>query len=159
MEYLKTKGVDACGTIRANRKALPVGIKNDKAFERGEFDSRVSSKYILYVKWNDNKPVHIVSNFHGTGVFEILRTQKDGTKKTFRCPIVIKEYNSYMGGVDKADMLCGIYGVNRKSKKWWHRIFFGIIDRTLINAMIAYNKLGDTTMSALQFRRYVALKV
>jgi hypothetical protein len=69
MEYLKTKGFDACGTIRTNRKALPVGIKNDKVFERGEFDSPVSSKYILYVKWKDNKPVHIVSNFHGIQVF------------------------------------------------------------------------------------------
>jgi hypothetical protein len=102
---------------------------------------------------------HIVSNFHGTGVSEILRTQKDGTKKTFPCPIAIKEYNSYMGGVDKADMLCGIYSVNRKSKKWWHRIFFGIIDRIFINAMMAYNKLGDTTLSALLFRRYVALSL
>ena len=57
MEYLKTKGVDACSTIRANRKALPVRIKNDKAFERGEFDSQVSANDILYLKWNDNKPV------------------------------------------------------------------------------------------------------
>ena len=37
-----------------------------------------------------------------------------------------------MGGVDKADMLCGLYGVSRKSKKWQHRMSFGLIDRTLI---------------------------
>ena len=105
MEYLKTKGVDACGTIRSNRKALPVGIKNDKALERGEFDYQVSTKGILYVKWNDNKPVQVVSNFHGSNPSVILRTQKDGSKKQYNCPIAIKDYNTFMGGVDKADML------------------------------------------------------
>ena len=36
-----------------------------------------------------------------------------------------------MGGVDKADMLCVLYGIGRKSRKWWHRIFFGLINRTI----------------------------
>lgn len=36
------------------------------------------------------------------------------------------------------------------------RIFFGIIDRTVINAMIAFNKLENTSMTALEFRRDVA---
>ena len=35
-----------------------------------------------------------------------------------------RSYNGYMGGVVKADMVCGIDGVNRKSKKWWHKMFF-----------------------------------
>ena len=29
-----------------------------------------------------------------------------------------------MGRVDKADMLCSVYGIGRKSKKWWHGILF-----------------------------------
>ncbi len=61
-----------------------------------------------------------------------------------------------MGGIDKADMLCSIYGINRKSKKWWYRLFFVILDRTLINAMIAYNKLENANLATLLFRRYVA---
>ena len=36
-----------------------------------------------------------------------------------------------MGGVDKAGMLCALHGIGRKSRKWWHRIFFGLIDRTI----------------------------
>ena len=68
----------------------------------------------------------------------------------------VKECNEQMGGVDKADMLCAVYGIGRKSKKWWHRIFFGLIDRTLVNAAIAYNKLERENMSSLDFRRSVA---
>ena len=61
-----------------------------------------------------------------------------------------------MGGVDKADMLCAVHGLDRKSKKWWHRIFFGIIDRTLINAYVAYCKTESSKITTLEFRRLVA---
>ena len=156
MEYLKVNGVDACGTIRSNRKALPAGMKADKELDRGEFDYMVSKQGIVYFKWNDNSTVHAVSNFHGTDASVIQRTQKDGTKSQFPCPTAIKAYNAYMGGVDKADMLCGIYGLDRKAQKWWHRIFFGIIDRTIVNAMVVYQKMQGESITTLQFRRSVA---
>ena len=46
-----------------------------------------------------------------------------------------------MGGVDKADLYCGIYGINRKNMKWWHRLFFGHIERALVNAYVTYCKV------------------
>lgn len=65
-----------------------------------------------------------------------------------------------MGGVDKADMLCGIYGLDRKAQKWWHRIFFGIIDRTIVNAMVVYQKMQGESITTLQFNSEgVLLKV
>ena len=104
LEYLKENGVDACGTVRAVRKALPVGL-------------------ILF-KWQDNKPVLVLSNFHGAEMSSVHRTQKDGSKLELPCPVAVRDYNENMGGVDKADMLCAVQGLNRKSKKWWHRLFF-----------------------------------
>ena len=61
-----------------------------------------------------------------------------------------------MGGVDKADMLCSVQGLSRKSKKWWHRIFFGIVDRTIVNAQIAFSKIEGKSVSVLDYRRAVA---
>lgn len=151
MEYLKVNGVDACGTIRSNRKALPAGMKADKDLNRGEFDYMVSKQGIVYFKWNDNSTVHAVSNFHGTDASVIQRTQKDGTKSQFPCPTAIKAYNEYMGGDDKADILCGIYDLDRKARKWWHRIFFGIIEHTIVNAMVAYQKIQGESITTLQF--------
>ena len=82
-----------------------------------------------------------------------FRTQKDGTRKQFTCPKFVKEYNMYMGGVDKADFFCAIYGNSRKSlNKWWHRIFFGLLDRTLRNAFISFMKITNAKCSSLQFR-------
>ncbi len=131
----------ACGTIRTDRKGLPKGLKADRELQRGEYDFRVSEKGIAFYKWMDNKAVHLISNFHGSDVSSVTRTQKDGSKKEFPCPIAVKHYNEHMGGVDKADMLCSIHGVGSKSNKWWHRIFFGVLARTLVNAYVVYQKL------------------
>lgn len=157
MEFLKANGVQACATIRSNRKCLPNDLKSDKNMQRDDFDFRMSKQGVTVYKWMDNEGVLVVSNFHGSEVTTVTRTQKDGFKKEFTCPVAVRDYNESMGGVDKADMLCAIHGLDRKSKKWWHRIFFGIIDRTLVNAQITYNQLGKGHLTTAEFRRSVAL--
>ena len=154
LEYLKAKRVSACGTIRSTRKYLPHDLTIDKNLSRGNYDYRVSDQDLVYYKWKDNKSVHLASNFHGTDASSLLRlrTQKNGERLEFSCPKAVKDYNEYMGGVDKADMLCSIYGLGRKSKKWWHRIFFGILDRTLSNAFIVFCKINGTKPPSLEFR-------
>ncbi|KAK3791503.1 hypothetical protein RRG08_055526 [Elysia crispata] len=122
----------SCGTIRSNRKGLPAGLTDEKDLNRGDFDFRSTV---------------------------VNRTQKDGTRAEIQCPQAIFDYNVFMGGVDKADMLCGLYGVSRKSKKWWHRMFFGLIDRTLVNAFIVHSKLASEKLSLLNFLRSVALSL
>ena len=62
-----------------------------------------------------------------------------------------------MGGIDKADMLCSICGVGRKSNKWWlHRIFFSLVSRTLCNAYVVYKKLIEPSITSLEFHRNIA---
>ena len=141
------------GTVRLNRKALPIDMKKD--LDRGECDHRASKDGLTVFKWPDNKPVFVLSNFHGTDISSAKRTPRDGSKLEFLCPTAIVDYNKFMGGVDKADMLCAVQGRSRKSKKLWHRIFFGIIDRTVVNAQITYSKLERTPISVLNFRRAV----
>ena len=48
------------------------------------------------------------------------------------------------------------YELSRKSKKWWHRFFFGLIDRALCNAFITFNKITKAKMKSLYFRRRLA---
>lgn len=156
MEYLLSHQVLCCGTLRANKKYLPKNLSCDKDLKmRGDFDYRVSKDDIVVYKWQDNKPVHFISNFHGTEETEIKRKNKDGSIMMIPSPHAVKDYNKYMGGVDKADMYCALYGTSRKSKKWWHRIFFGLVDRSVCNAYVVYKKLKDEDISLLNFRRSV----
>ncbi|CAH1957866.1 unnamed protein product [Acanthoscelides obtectus] len=54
------------------------------------------------------------------------------------CPQMVIEYNTHMGYVDKFDMLKSLYELNRKSHKWWHRIFFYFVDACIVNASILF---------------------
>ena len=157
VEYLLLHKVFCCGTIRSNRKYLPKDLKRDKTLKRGDSDSRVSAHSIVVHNWMDNKSVHVISNYHGTEIGEIKRTQKDGSRKIFSCPKALISYNNNMGGVDKADFYCAIYGINRKNVKWWHRIFFGLIDRAITNAYITFCKATGRKIPSLLFRRNVTL--
>lgn len=73
----------------------------------------------------DQRSVLFGSNYHNpTDLTTIKRKLKDGTKVDFPCAKLVKDYNKHMGHVDKADMLKKCYEIDRRSKKWWHRIFF-----------------------------------
>ncbi|GFO45730.1 PiggyBac transposable element-derived protein 4 [Plakobranchus ocellatus] len=115
-------------------------MKTGKQLQSIDYDYRVSDDGLLFCKWMDNKAVTIASNYHGTAPTSIKRTQNDGTREQLACTEAVRDYNMHIGGVDMADMLCCSCGLSRKSKKWWHRLFFGLIDRTLINAYIVYRQ-------------------
>ena len=104
MEYLLHHQVYCCGTIRSDRKYLPKNLKTEEILQGVEIDYCVYDGRLVFYKWKDNKVVTLLSYFHGTESVTVLRTQKDGRRINFNCPIAIKDYNTYMGGADKADM-------------------------------------------------------
>lgn len=153
LEKLKIEGSLACGTIRPNRKGLPT-LADDKKSKRGTYDCRISNLGISVYKWKDTKTVYFASNYHGSDITTVLRKDKNGEKHDIICPQVVKDYNRYMGGVDHADQLRTSYGVDRKSKKWWHRIFWGVLDIMFVNAFVIYKERHEK-LPLLEFRRQV----
>ena len=69
-----------------------------------------------------------------------MRKKKNGETKNVTCPKSLKNYNKNMGFVDKADMLKKTYEIDRKSRKWWPRIFFHFIDVSVVNAFIIFQQ-------------------
>ena len=145
MDFLKSKDVYACGTVRPVRKGLP-DLARNKSLARGQFDFRTTPQGLIYVKWRDNRCVHFLSNFHGTEPVVLQRTQRDGSKIEVSAPNAVADYNSKMGGVDKADMLRSIYDLDRKSRKWWHRLFFAMVEMALVNAYVLYCELNEKSL-------------
>ncbi|KAF8789066.1 Chimeric ERCC6-PGBD3 protein like [Argiope bruennichi] len=107
---------------QSDRHDLPK-LAGDRDLQRGDFDHQITDQGISYFKWKDNRRVHLLSNYHGNETCTVKRTQNDGSKLDVPAPTIVKEYNEQMGGVDKADMLRSLYDRDRKSKKWWHRLF------------------------------------
>ena len=50
----------------------------------------------------------------------------------------MKDYNANMGAIDKSDQLKKTYAIDRKSKQWWMRIFFHLLDICRVNAFVCY---------------------
>lgn len=100
---------------------------------------------IGYWKWKDNKMVYFMSNFQGTEETTVSRTEKNGSKSTVTCPQTVKDYNAFMGGVDTADRLRALYCIDRKSPKWWHRLFWGVLDIAFVNAFVIQGLLLEKT--------------
>lgn len=158
LERLKTENTLACGTIRINRKGLPQNMTDDKKLKRGDSDYRISNTGLSVFKWKDTKCVWLASNYHGTETTSVLRKEKDGKRRDVTCPTVVDSYNSYMGGVDLADRLRTVYGIDRRCKKWWHRLFWAMLEIAFINSYVIFCKqFEQVSLPLIQFRRDVAL--
>ncbi|XP_058810396.1 piggyBac transposable element-derived protein 4-like [Phymastichus coffea] len=138
---LKQDNILACGTVRSNRANLPKSDKSDKKMVIGEYEYKTSTSGLTWIKWMDKKPVYFLSNFHDpTEVTVVNRRQKDGTLTPVNSPVLCSDYNTHMGYVDYADRAISTYQIDRKSKKWWFRIFWHFIDLCICNGFILYKE-------------------
>lgn len=113
---------------------------------------------ITNVLWKDNKSVHLVSSFLGINPEEYVSRfdRKLKEKVRIKCPAIIKQYNRHMGGVDLLDSLIGRYKISMRSRKWYMRLFYHLIDVTIINAWLLYKKSCNSNMKLVDFRLDIA---
>lgn len=132
LKELLSKGILACGTIIKNRRGFPDPLKNVKTFEknsdRGAMRWMRTEDDILTVQWRDNKTVSIMSNHHTAKGYNFV-TRRCKVNGVFRQTLVrqstiVKDYNSFMNGVDKSDQLINKYNVLRKTNKYWKTLLF-----------------------------------
>lgn len=75
--------------------------------------------------------VHLVSNFHGNQ--ETTVSQKKW--------IQVRHYMPYV----KADRLRALYYIDQKSSKWWHRLFWGLLDIKFVNSYVFHGFIMEQT--------------
>ena len=95
---------------------------------------------MVALKWADKRQVPMLLTVHDdTMITKARRTrQAEGGREEVRKPVMVEEYNKYMGGVDKSDQLLSYYGFSHRTVKWWRRAFFHLIDLAIVNAYIMY---------------------
>jgi hypothetical protein len=52
-------------------------------------------------------------------------------------PVIIEDYNTHMGYVDLSDRMANSYNICRRTWKWTKKLFFHLLDLTILNAHIA----------------------
>ncbi|KAK1942774.1 PiggyBac transposable element-derived protein 4 [Phytophthora citrophthora] len=131
---------------KGDKKKPPKIPKNrPKNIDRGTFivaeSLHVPAMRVL--RWWDTRAVHLLCT--GGSVQPGLVVRRDvmsGEQHEVACPRVVKDYQTYMGGVDVHDQLrlqryllqlCIMY------KKYYKGLFLGLVDLAIINAYIVFN--------------------
>ena len=136
---LHPKGFGACGTVRLNRKGLPQIIKSKHKMKKHTMVSGTTGKSLAMV-WMDKRAVAMLSTIHDDSTVPISRRSGEATGgvEVVSKPLCIDQYNHFMNGVDRHDQLTSYYGFSHRSKKWWKRGFFHLIEMAIVNAHILY---------------------
>ena len=141
---MEQKGIYCCGTVRLNRKGLPVEMKR-KGLVKNQGDFVIFQKgNLTATAWKDKKQVNFLStNCDPTEIDTVSRRQKDGSPVDVVCPVVSKCYTKYMSGVDRADQLRMQYATCRKAVKWWKYIFWFLFYVAICNAFICMRESAN----------------
>ncbi|PFX13075.1 PiggyBac transposable element-derived protein 1 [Stylophora pistillata] len=131
------------GTLRSNRLGYPKCLTDKpllKTMKQGDYHS-ATAEGITVTVWKDTKDVSFLSNVHSsTGQDNVSRKKQGGSVVAITAPPVVQDYNENMGAIDKNDQLKKTYAIDCKSKKWWMRIFFHLLDICRLNSFIMYQQ-------------------
>ena len=71
-------------------------------------------------------------------VYVVITFNSRGKSRVVKKPEVAAEYNQFMLGVDKIDQMMSYYSFVQKSIKWWRKVFFWLLDMSVVNSIIIY---------------------
>jgi hypothetical protein len=136
-EKLLLNKTDVVGTMRLNRKGIPIELKNKK-LKKGEYHAVFRGK-VMIIRWVDKKDITLISTKHNDTFNQKIGRGGHVHDK----PVAVLDYNKNMGGVDISDNLLHFYTIARnRLKKYYMKMFRHIFDITGVNCYIIYKKLG-----------------
>ena len=136
------------GTAKSGRKGWPQVLKElkalkkalKKALRRGKSKSvTVEDGKVECLVWKDNTVVPLVNTISKPQEMTHVKTNKDGSKIDVSCPESIKSYK-FTEGVDLFDSRRETYSCSMRSKKWWLRLFYFLLDMTTVNIFLVYQQ-------------------
>lgn len=142
--HLLQKGVYCRGTIRSSRKFVPKSVlftsSEVRSLPRGTHRYAVNAEHnMVAVGWIDNKAVHFISTADTTAVVEVRR-RIEAEKQEISAPVIVQNYNKYMGGVDRHDRLRSTFSLGKRHhfRKYYVKLFLFLCDIGFTNAWIYY---------------------
>ena len=62
-------------------------------------------------------------------------------------PAIVADYNRHVGHVDSADRMANSYTATRQTWKWTKKLFFHLLDLTIVNSYILFCSYGGKKIS------------
>lgn len=145
--YLHKKKINSCGTVRKNRKLMP---DLHSKLKLGERESMCTNK-LLAVHWKDRRDVYMLTTLHKDTMTATKKIDRVTGNKYLK-PECVVNYNANMGAIDKTDMLLSSIECVRRTMKWYKKLFFHIVDMSLLNAYSAYKTVTGKHISLADFQ-------
>lgn len=97
------------------------------------------------MSWFYNKNVNLLSAYVGSEPMTTKRRyiRKEKQYKEIVSPQAVDVYNQHMGGVDLLDSMLGYYRIHLRSRQWYKRIFFHMIDMCIVNAWLLWRRINE----------------
>ena len=153
--YLLQKSTKVVGTVRPKRKNFAKDFTRGKDIPKGAAEFKhshnvLAMKYRAAKDKSQGKPtiVHVLSTKHAANMKDTPRQNFEGNVQK---PEAIIYYNHKMGGIDTIDQQLHSIQIQRKSYKWYHKIFF----RMFMMALLSAHKLYKTRRGKLDFVQFV----
>ena len=147
------------GTSNKNRAELPDKIRVMSRLKGGEVMAYCTLK-LLALAWQAEKrkkPLFMVSTEASASLVTV--EPPNAHNSPAQKPSVVDLYNHNMNGVDIADQHSVYYTFQRKTRKWWRKVFFWLVETTVVNSYVLYKEsvlvIGDQPGSHLTYRRTV----
>lgn len=125
------------GTVQQRASGFPSALKGIQ-LAKGSYASEMVGD-TCYSVFHDRKMVSFATNVFPAGMEgKVARVQSDGVLRYQSVPPVSPAYNKFMGAVDRLSQYKKSYGFDRKSKRYWLRLFFQFLDYAINNAYFLY---------------------
>ncbi|XP_049947674.1 piggyBac transposable element-derived protein 3-like [Schistocerca serialis cubense] len=155
----KMKATGTIREIRTNACPLTDSKRMAKEKERGFYNYMFDKENkVLVVKWSDNKPVCVATNYSIITPLSSTKRYSQAKKKeiSVTMPPLTEAYNAHMGGVDLLDKQISLYKMRIRSKKWWWPLFTQMIEICVVNTWRAYQIANSNEkLSLLDVRRRI----
>jgi hypothetical protein len=160
---LANMGIWSCGTVRVNRSGLCKQVTMKKSEESVLKKNPGTTRWasygsLCYLAWYAKRAVHVLTNAYqptATSADEPSTIQhwfsEKGEKiqKEIPRPPAVTNYNLYMGAVDMFDQYRSYVQVELRSRKYWHPLFWFIVEAALINAWLLYKASRERALLPL----------
>jgi hypothetical protein len=146
-DSLYKEGFLAVATTRNNREHFPKTLLAvNTLLEEGQYLYRQRDNLVC-VSWMDQKPVNLLSTYCDPKVKQTVCRWRKSMRKGRRdkrvevpCPEVLVEYSKWMRGVDVLSQRESYSHIGRKSRRWWPRLAWFLIDVAVNNAYVLYRE-------------------
>lgn len=162
-DELQKMSMITTGTVMTNRKGLPVEIKKGagKKMKKGDVLAFRKGDQ-LALSWKDKRVVTMLSTKHTGSKNDMTPVpSKNPNHPPTMKPNVIVEYTKHMGGVDRSDHFIASYQFMRRTRKWYRKVFFWLLEVSVVNSYLLYvtllNSQHKKPLTHKQFRQRLVL--